>query len=124
MATAPLTFPSLPSGKGLDSSKMETTRSDPGMRQEMEGGYTVTRARTTRAPRRIFKCGMTMITQEDKETLEEFWDSTRGTSLSFSWDCPFDDKTYIVRFKGPMVFPYAGVGGNHHWNCSFELEQV
>ena len=85
MATAPLAFPTLPSGKSFDSSKYSVTPSDPGMRQEVEGGYVITRARFTRKPPRTFDCALTNITQADKDVLEAFWDTTRGTSRAFSW---------------------------------------
>ena len=58
-------FPTLPSGSKLDSSKFEVTYGDTTMRQEIEGGYTFTRPRTTRRRRKMFRCGYTDITEAD-----------------------------------------------------------
>jgi hypothetical protein len=124
MATTLLSFPALPSGKVSDSSKLEISRADPAMRHEMEGGYTITRARYTRKPVKRFKVGYTNITNADQKVLDTFWETTRGGSRAFAWYCPTDGLTYQVRFKGEISFAYRGVGGNHFWDCSLELEQV
>ncbi|MCY1200492.1 hypothetical protein D9M72_119220 [compost metagenome] len=124
MATAPLLFPALPSGKSFDSSKFSITPNDPGMRHEMEGGYAVTRARFTRKPTRVFNCSLTNITQADKNALETFWDTTRGTSRAFSWTSLQDAKTYNVRFKSAPTYTYRGVRQSHFWDCDIQFETV
>jgi len=125
MAEASLVFPTLPSGKNIDSSKFETSKTDPAMKADMDGGYTVTRARFTRKPRKIFKCGFTMISGADKGVLDDFWDAARGGARSFEWLCPMDGIKYQVRFDSTeMTFTYRGAGGNHFWDCSFSLKQV
>ena len=124
MATAPLVFPLLPSGKSLDAAKFETSAADPGMRQETDGGYVITRARYTRKPRKSWKCALTNITGADKIVMDDFWDTTRGTARAFSWVCPTDMLTYNVRFKASFSMTHRGAGATQFWDCSFELEQV
>ena len=124
MATTPLAFPALPSGKNMDSSKFSFSRADPGMRSEMEGGYAVTRSRFTRTPVKTFKVGFTNITEADKEAIDAHWVAARGTSRAFTWTNVSDGITYNVRFKGTVEFTYRGAKTTHFWDCGMELEQV
>lgn len=117
-------FPTLPSGKSQDSSKYAVSKKDPAMRAEIEGGYVVTRARTTRKPTRLFKTGFTNITSADKQVLDDFYDTVRGGSVIFTWTDPESLVSYSVRFKGEFGFKFAGRGAARFWDCSFELEQA
>lgn len=117
-------FPALPSGKTQDSSKYEVSKKDPAMRAEMEGGYVVSRARTTRRPTRLFKTGFTSITGADKQVLDDFYDLVAGGSVIFDWTDPSSGLVYAVRFTGSFGFKYAGRGATSLWDCSFELEQA
>lgn len=118
------TFPTLPSGMLPDSSKYEMSHKDPAMRAEMEGGYTVTRARFTRKPLKLFKIGFTSITGADRTALNNFYDSVRGGSVIFAWTDPESQLPFNVRFKGDFAFHYTGRGTTRLWDCSFELEQA
>lgn len=117
-------FPILPSGAILDSTKYEVSKIDPSMSAQMDGGYSVTRARNTRKPRLVFRVGYTDLSNEDKLTLDYFYDAVRGGSLIFDWIDPPSGNTYSVRLKTAITFKYAGYGLTRHWDCSFELEQA
>lgn len=117
-------FPTLPSGAALDSSKFEVSYLDTAMRQEIEGGYTFTRPRTTRALRRLFRCGYTDITDADRQAIETHMEGVRGGSLIFNWVSPQNLLVYQVRYKSLPTFTYTGIGALQKWNCSFELEQA
>jgi hypothetical protein len=116
------TFPVL--SKRQDSSKYGVEFEDPAKRSEMEGGYTFTRPMHTRAPRKTFKVGYTMLTATDKLALEAFWTTVRGGSLAFDWTNQQDNLIYNVRFKEKLSFTYAGAGDSQYWNCLLTLEQV
>lgn len=118
------TFPALPSGAIADSSKFGITLEDNTLRQEIEGGYVVTRARTTRKSRRVFSVGYTCIAEQDRAALEAFWQTVSGNAVIFLWTSPQDELVYSVRFKGKLKFSYVGAGLTQRWDCSFELEQA
>ena len=122
--TVTLTFPALPSGKRMDSARFSYERTDPGMRAEMEGGYAITRARFTRPPRKIFTVGFTMITDADRNAIDAFYETTRGSSRMFTWRNVEDGKDYVVRFKGKLSFTYKGAGTTKFWDCGAEFEEV
>lgn len=118
-------FPLLPSGNLPDSSKFELSLKDSTVRKEMEGGYTVTRRRTTRRPRATFKVAFTAIPELDRKALFNFWSDMGGQAKIFEWISPQDGVTYLVRFKGEqMSSSYVGRGATQLWNCSFDLEQA
>lgn len=119
-----LNFPTLPSGMVADSAKFSTDLADNAIRDETEGGYTITRARSTRMPRRSWKLGYTFSTNADKNTIEDFWKLTLGTSRIFNWTDPESLIVYQVRFKGTISSKYVGKGPLHRWDCDFELEQA
>lgn len=119
------TFPILPSGALLDSERFEMELEDPSMKSEMEGGYVISRARHTRAPRRNWKCAYTDISREDKLTIENFWIQVRGSSVIFNWPNPEDGQTYPVRFGDDKIrFEYVGIGPRRRWNVRFSLDQA
>lgn len=117
-------FPTLPSGFKLDSAKYEVSRIDPSMSAQMDGGYSVTRARHTRKPRYTFRVAYTDITNADKTVLDAFYDTVRGGSVIFDWIDPASTVSFSVRLKSPLSFKYVGYGLNRRWDCSFDLEQA
>jgi hypothetical protein len=119
-----LTFPTLPSGQTLDSKKFAVELVDNTLRKDMDGGYTITRPRTTRVSRRTFTCGYTSIPETDKAVLDAFFTSVLGNAQIFLWISPQDAQTYSVRFKGNLKFQYQGRGLSQIWDCSFILEQA
>jgi hypothetical protein len=121
---AALVYPTLPSGSLPDSKQFGIQLEDPAMRTEMEGGYVITRPKHTRAPRRTWPIAYQMLTDADRTTLGNFWNTTKGGSLTFDWTNPADGAIYTVRFKDPLQFKYVGIGSSKRWDCSFSLEQA
>lgn len=119
--SAPI-FPTL--SDGMDSSKYSEELEDNTISEQMEGGYTVTRARTTRRARKTFNVGYTHITDGDKALLEVFWDVTSGGARIFLWTNSADSVEYQVRFKGKLKFSYEGRLGYRRWDCEMSLEQA
>ncbi|WP_028449704.1 hypothetical protein [Chitinibacter tainanensis] len=108
---------SLPLNDQLDSSKYSEELEDNTIRHEMEGGYELTRARTTRRGRRTFSIGWTFLSQQQKTLIESFYYSVRGGSGIFQFTVPTTGEVINVRFQGKISFQYIGAGGVHYWNC-------
>ena len=98
---------------------------DAAIRHEMDGGYTVTRARFTRAPRRTFTTGFSAISNADKSTLTVFYRQMKGGSEAFLWTHPISNEIINVRFVGDLEAKYAGVGQTPLWDVTnIQLEEV
>ena len=98
---------------------------DDTMRQEMEGGYEITRSRTTREPRRLFSTGWEIVTESEKQILQNFQKSVGVTNLSFTWEHPTSREILIVKFTDQINFTYKGQGKNHVWECkNINLREV
>lgn len=118
-------FPPVTMTAKEDSRQRSDKQADPAMRKEMDGGYVVTRARYTRAPRKTFITGFTNISQADKVAFQNFWDSKKGGSDSFTWADPITTTVYTVRFVGQPDFKYVGMGSTYRWDITnVQLEQV
>lgn len=117
-------YPTFASGVKLDAAKFEIELEDNTLSQEIEGGYTVTRPRTTRRSRKKFKVGYTNLSEVDRQTLDTFWQLVSGGGAAFTWTSPQDAVTYTVRFKGTISFKYRGHGTTQRWDCDFTLEQA
>ena len=111
---------------GLEDSKHFTESSaDPVKRYEVEGGYTVTRPRYTRTPRKTWTTGFTDLTTTEKNSFVSFWESKKGGSQSFTYLNPADNQTYTVRFKGVPKIKYTGMAALRRWDITeITLEQV
>ena len=108
-----------------DSKYRSDKQADPSMRKETDGGYVVTRARYTRAPRKTFTTGFTGISQADKAAFMAFWDSKKGGADYFTWKDPVTNTVYTVRFAGTPEFKYEGFGSTFLWDITgIQLEQV
>jgi hypothetical protein len=119
-------FPTLTLARGgQDSQTYSVQLEDVAIKSEMEGGYVVSRARHTRAPRRTFNVNYKAITDADRKTLETFYGTTvRGGSVIFDWTDPIDLQTWQVRFQGELTFDYAGVGVSKLWDVTFKVQQA
>lgn len=104
--------------KPEDSKFFSVSYEDPSMKVEMDGGYTLSRARHTRTPRRHITTGYSNLTDADRGLLETFYNSQRGGSKAFSYTNPISGEVITVRFDGPIVFTYAGVGSTVRWNVA------
>jgi len=111
---------------GLEDSKHFTESSaDPVKRQEVDGGYTITRPRFTRLPRKSWTTGFTDLTQTEKDEFMTFWDTQRGGSDSFTYENPTDNVDYTVRFKGMPKIKDSGMSSLRRWDITgITLEQV
>lgn len=111
---------------GLEDSKHFTESSaDPAKRYEMDGGYTITRPRYTRTPRKTWTTGFTDLTATQKDSFMAFWESKKGGADSFTYLNPADATTYTVRFKGVAKIKYTGMGPLRRWDITdITLEQV
>jgi hypothetical protein len=120
------TYPALPSGMKPDSKQFQEERENPAMNTELEGGYVATRPKHTRAPRRDFRLVYVDLTDADKATLDNFWDTVKGSSVIFDWTHPKTGVVYSVRFKPGerLVWQYSGQGPRSRWDCSFILAQA
>lgn len=114
-----------------DQKDWEETPEDPGIKSQMDGGYVVSRARYTRAPRHVFKFQMTDMSNTDKLLVQTLWNTVRGSSDIFTFPHPFDGNVYTVRFNKQPSYKYADFAtlnnGNpdHHWNITgIELEEA
>lgn len=117
-------FPTLSNGYKPDSHQFVESTDDPAMRKEMEGGYTVTRPRHTRGPRKSWQIAYQQLGNADKALLDGHYTTQRGGSLTFTWTNPQSLVSWTVRYKTPITWKYVGAGNNQVWDCSFELEQA
>lgn len=107
-----------------DSSKYGFEQEDVGIRSEMEGGYVLTRPRSTRNPRRTWKTGFTDLSNTDKQTFEAFI-VAHGTYKAFDYTVPVEAITVNVRLREVPKYEYKGFGANLRWNINdIYLEEV
>ncbi len=111
---------------GLEDSKhFGVQQADPVKRSESDGGYTTTRPRYTRLPRKTWTTGFTDLTDTQKDSFTTFWDTQRGGSDSFIYLNPADAANYTVRFKGQPKIKYTGMASLRLWQITgIVLEQV
>ena len=111
---------------GLEDSKyFSESSNDPAQRVEVDGGYTLTRPRYTRTPRKTWTTGFTDLTDTEKNEFQTFWDQKRGGSDQFTYLNPANSVTYTVRFAGQPKIKYTGMGPLRRWDISnITLEQV
>lgn len=116
-------FPSLVlKNGGLDSQQYSVTLEDPSISTKIEGGYVVSRAKHTRAPRRTFAIVYKAISDADKAAISAFYDSVRGGSTIFDWADPSSGAILQVRFQGELTLSYVGMGKTKLWNLSFKVQ--
>lgn len=117
-------FPTIPQ----DSAKFsERHAEDPAIQTKMEGGYTITRPRFTRRPRRRFTTGFTDLTNAQKLELQAFYDLMKGSSNSFNYSHPVDATVFLVRFEPGSIpaYSYRGMGYTVRWDVSqIMLEEI
>ena len=118
-------FPPAGMVSGQDSARHTVEHADPAMRAVTDGGYEMTRARYTRAPRKTFTTGYTSIKDADKALLEAFWQAHQGGSLAFTWTDLTTGVEETVRFtEQALKFNYVGRGNSHRWDIDLSIKQV
>jgi len=118
--------PPLVQGKE-DSQYFQEIGQNPAMAAETDGGYTITRPRFTRPPRRVFVTGFTELTDAEKQVLFDFWNAKKGSSEPFTYQHPVSGVVYTVRFKPgtELKAKYVGRGLMRLWTVAdVQLEQV
>lgn len=116
-------FPTFQAGL-FDSKSYSIEREDPAMRQAVDGGYDITRARHTRRPRRTYVAVYRNLNQADKTAIEDFWDDVGGGSAIFNWTNPENGTTYQVRFPEAFQLSYTGAGPTKRWDCSIKFKEA
>lgn len=111
---------------GLEDSKhFNVSQADPAKKQTVEGGYTVSRPRYTRSPRKTWSTGFTDLTTAQANSFTAFWDAKYGGADSFTYLNPADSQTYTVRFMGQPKIKYVGMAALRRWDITgIALEQV
>lgn len=99
----------------------EDVASDPTIRNQVEGGYVLTRSRFTRIPDK-WNIGYITLPEADKNTLRTFEKSVKVGSEKFTWTNPMNNLSYEVRFLGPIK--YKPHQTKLYWDISFVLEGV
>lgn len=90
----------------------------------MEGGYVLTRARSTRRPRRTWTTGFTDLSNAQFNQFVEFFNE-HGTFKGFTYVVRTSNEVVNVRFTKTPEFKYAGHGSNFRWDInSLQLEEV
>ena len=119
----PYTFPEL-SIPPLINSWEEKRAYDPTLRTEVDGGYTLTRPRTSRTPiPKTWHIKLNGLDDTDKLALETFEDTVQVGAAAFNYTNPKDLATYSVRFKSQIVFKFSG-SDDQYWTAEFDIEQV
>jgi len=111
---------------GLENSKyFGVAQANPAKMAEVEGGYTVSRSRYTRLPRKTWTTGFSDLTDAQKDSFADFWDAKMGGSASFTYLNPADATTYTVRFMSQPKIKYVGMAALRRWEITdITLEQV
>lgn len=113
-----------PVGVKEDAAHYSLTRKDNTVRTTTEGGYTITRPRTTRALRRTWNTGFTALDNTQRIAVEDFYEQQRGGAMTFTWTDPIDSVEHVVRFVGDLSWKYEGIGPVPLWTVTVTLEEA
>ena len=108
-----------PSSIAEDSRFFDESMEDRTMKAETDGGYSYTRARNRRRPRKMFKTGFTNLSDSNKEALEQCYAQRQG-AVSFTYSHPVSGVEHVVRFKDGQSpkWKYRGFGDNPRWDVA------
>lgn len=83
---------------------------------EMEGGYSLSRPKFTRSPRRTWTFRYVEMRDADKLLLEDMWKAVKGRSNIFTWVHPISGASISCRFGDmKMRFSRSGYGPINLW---------
>jgi hypothetical protein len=88
-----------------------------------EGGYNITRPRSTRKPRKTFSTGFSFLGSADYDLFIEFYEFYQQFR-NFTWINPATLITYTVRFTKPPKLNYVGTGPLRLYNVEVILKEV
>lgn len=116
------TFPTLSVNPSAPDWK-EGRVSDPTLKQETDGGYSVTGARFTRRPPKKYHVKIEPLTAAQKASLEEFEEEVQIGAGMFDWTNPNTSAVVDARLAGPIEYRfYKEVPGL--WTVEFDIEEV
>lgn len=97
----------------MDAASFEQGKEDPSVQpNDTDGGYLITRPRSTRRPRRNWRFKFVEMRDRDADGLERFWDAVMGRSNAFNWTHPQTGEVINVRF-GEMKMNLRRIGFGH-----------
>lgn len=95
----------------MDAATYSETIEDPAVSNaKMEGGYVTSRPKFTRRPRRMFAFQFVDMTDTDKATLLNFYNSMFGSSNAFTWTHPATSESINVRFDPSTKLKFSRIG--------------
>lgn len=107
-----------------DSKYFSLGQTDVAIVGSMEGGYDVTRPRTTRKPRKLITTGFTDITEAERVVLEQFYEQV-GKYGEINYTHPVTGQELLVRITDWPEAKYVGVGGLHVYDMpNIKLKEV
>lgn len=114
-----------PAGIKEDSSQFTKSFKDNTVEVKTDGGYSYTRPRSARRPRRIFKTGFTNLNPTQEAQVSEFF-ATVGKHTIFTYLVPTTGEAVSVRFTSDLPeSKYVGAGGTHRYNIAdVEMTEV
>lgn len=114
-----------PAGVKEDSSQFSKSFKDNTVEVKTDGGYSYTRPRSARRPRRIFKTGFTNLNTTEESQVSNFM-AIVGKHTIFTYIVPTTGEAVSVRFTGELPeSKYVGVGGTHRYNIAdVEMTEV
>jgi hypothetical protein len=88
-----------------------------------EGGYELTRPRSTRKPRKTFTTGFSSLSTADYELFLEYYEEYQQFT-NFFWVDPSTLMPYTVRFVKPPTIVYVGSGPLRLYNVEVTIKEV
>jgi len=113
-------FPTFDTTPAIDSWSEEKAF-DPTIRARSEAGYTKTRARTTRIPKK-YTVVYSPLHLFNKTAVADFEDTVKVGADSFNWTHPIDGAIRVVRFAEPVK--YTALWHKTWWKVEMTLEEV
>lgn len=107
----------------LDAASFSEDYIDNAVKSNTEGGYEKTRPRHTRGALKRFQLLWTDLSDEDKETIQGFFE-TVYTYSELEFTHPTEAIDYSVRFENPPSFKYVGHGTSYRWTITATLKEV
>lgn len=116
--------PDFPLAAKQDSKYFSSGQENIAVTGSLEGGYTHSRRRTTRPPRKTFTTGFTHLTQPEIDTLAAFYDSV-GQFGHFEYAHPVKGTAHTCRITSWPRAKYIGAGSYKRYDfADIEMMEV